>query len=91
MDFLMLPNYIEYKNEASFQEYTYKKQENFVRIGAQGKYFYYEFGPMLNKDDEVKQSAELGYKFKMDAVEFKGKFEVKDKDSKLETEIRYKW
>ena len=90
MDF-MLPNYIEYKNEASFYETTYKKQENFVRVGSQGKMFYYEVGPMLNKDNEVKTSAELGYKFKLDKIEFKGKWELKDKDNKLETEIRYKW
>ena len=90
MDFT-LPNYIEYKNDASFYEYTYKKQENFIRLGGQGKVFYYEFGPMLNKDNEVKQSAEIGYKYKLDNLEFKGKWELKDKDHKLETEIRYKW
>jgi hypothetical protein len=91
MDFFTLPNYIEYKNELSFQEYNYKKQENYIRIGGQGQKFYYEVGPMFNNDSEFKMSAELGYKFKFDLVEVKGKWELKDKDHKLETEIRYKW
>lgn len=46
---------------------------------------------MFNNDSEFKMSAELGYKLKVDDFEFKGKWELKDKDHKLETEIRYKW
>jgi len=67
--------YIEYKNK-----YDLKSKENFLRIGAQGKHFYFE---------AATKSAEAGYKFKRENFTFKGKVESTKKKTTLETEIRY--
>ena len=66
--------YIEYKNK--------NLKENFLRIGVQGKHFYFE---------AATKSAEAGYKFKKEKITFKGKVEStkKFKKTTLETEIRY--
>ena len=67
--------YIEYKNK-----YDLKSKENFLRIGVQGKHFYFE---------SDNKSAEAGYKFKKEKITFKGKVESTKKKTTLETEIRY--
>ena len=66
--------YIEYKNK--------NLKENSLRIGVQGKHFYFE---------AATKSAEAGYKFKKEKITFKGKVEStkKFKKTTLETEIRY--
>lgn len=64
--------YIEYKNK--------NLKENFLRIGVQGKHFYFE---------AATKSAEAGYKFKKEKITFKGKVESTKKKTTLETEIRY--
>ena len=64
--------YIEYKNK--------NLKENFLRIGVQGKHFYFE---------SDNKSAEAGYKFKKEKITFKGKVESTKKKTTLETEIRY--
>jgi hypothetical protein len=75
--------YIEYKREDNTVRHTHQEH---LRIGYKAdNNLYLEAGTMTDN----KISVETGYKFKQNNWVFKGKFELKDKSEKLETEIRY--
>tara|TARA_R110001592_G_scaffold183051_2_gene426554 strand:- start:109 stop:429 length:321 start_codon:yes stop_codon:yes gene_type:complete len=83
--------YIEYKNELPFKGEKSQDVTQHLRLGYQfDNKMYLEAGPMTDG-----YGFETGYKFKMDNLIIKGKFEGADSDerdyikSKLETEIRY--
>lgn len=79
--------YVEYKNEYDVQK---EMHVNHVRGGYKwDNNFYVEAGKMTEG-----WGSEIGYKWKQDNWELKGKFETKKKNehspnSKLETELRY--
>ena len=83
--------YIEYKNELPFKGEKSQDVTQHLRLGYQfDNNIYLEAGPMTDG-----YGFETGYKFRMDNLVIKGKFEGADSDerdyikSKLETEIRY--
>lgn len=79
--------YVEYKNEYSLKEWKHTKTTNHLRVGYKAENnLYFEVGPMTEG-----HSYEAGYKFKFNALTFKGKVETKDagiSDTKVETEVR---
>ena len=87
--------YIEYKNASAFIDREYLDQVNYLRPGYKwDNNLYVEAGPMY-LDDDWGTGAEAGYKFKLDKITLKGKWEGAqyhgDLKHKLETEIRYTW
>ena len=85
--------YIEYKNEDVFVSNNHIKNLDHIRIGYQHilpkGFIFVETGKMTNG-----KSGEIGYSFRKDNWNFKGKWEYKNDDyfpnqSKLQTEVRY--
>lgn len=72
--------YVEYKHKYDVRMKDTK--DTYLRLGYKGKKMYAEIG---------KDSAEIGYKLKIDKIVFKGKAESTNdfKKTSLETEVRY--
>ncbi len=72
--------YLEYKHKYDLR--IKETKDTYLRLGYKGKKMYAEIG---------KDSAEIGYKLKIDRIVFKGKAESTQdfKKTSLETEVRY--